>query len=71
MLYEIRIKKPDGTLKKVISAEEVDKIYWKQFYESENSIGLVTSPKAKVPNWVKQRLDLVFPDAYEIARFAN
>ncbi len=71
MLYEVRIKKPDGSIKEVISADEIDKVYWDHFYESESNIGLVTGPKAQVPNWVKQKLDLTFPDNYDLSRQAN
>lgn len=62
MIYEVKIKKPDGSLKKVISSDELEKTYWETFYKNEENIGLVTAPKAQVPNWVKQRLDVHYPD---------
>lgn len=68
MLYEVKIKKPDGTVKKVVSKDEVDKVYWDHFFEGESNIGLVTGLKAQVPNWVKKKLDLTFPDNYELTR---
>lgn len=64
MIYEVKIKKPDGSLKKVISSEELEKTYWETFYKNEENIGLVTAPKAQVPSWVKQRLDLDYPDNF-------
>lgn len=63
MIYEVKIIKPDGSLKEVISSERLEKMYWDTFYKNEENIGLVTAPKAQVPAWVKQRLDLNYPDS--------
>ncbi|CAI2717273.1 hypothetical protein [Nitrospina watsonii] len=63
MIYEVKIKKPDGSLKEVISSDRLEKMYWETFYQNENNIGLVTTPKSQVPTWVKQRLDLNYPDS--------
>ncbi|MCF8719639.1 hypothetical protein [Nitrospina gracilis] len=63
MIYEVKIIKPDGSLKEVISSERLEKMYWETFYKNEENIGLVTAPKAQVPAWVKQRLDLNYPDS--------
>ena len=71
MFYEVKIKKPDGTLKEVITADQLDKLYWSNFYKSEDNIGLVTAPKPQVPSWVKEKLDVSFPDTYEIKKFIN
>ncbi|MGP0565310.1 hypothetical protein ACTRW9_09395 [Nitrospina sp. 32_T5] len=62
MIYEVKIIKPDGSLKEVISSDRLEKMYWETFYKNEDNIGLVTAPKAQVPSWVKQRLDLNYPD---------
>ena len=43
MIYEVKIKKPDGSLKEVISSEKLEKTYWETFYKNEENIGLVTA----------------------------
>ncbi len=62
MFYEVRVKRPDGTVKKVVSEKKLNKMHWENFWKSEEAIGLVTSSKPQVPTWVKQTLDLVYPD---------
>ncbi|NIP99837.1 MAG: hypothetical protein GWM98_05205 [Nitrospinaceae bacterium] len=62
MFYQVRIKKPDGTVKKVISEKKLNRIHWNNFQKSEEEIGLVTASKQQVPTWVKQKLDLEYPD---------
>lgn len=66
MFYEVRIKKPDGTVKKVVSSQKLNKIHWENFQKSEEAIGLVTSNKPQVPNWVKQTLDVVYPETLDM-----
>ena len=62
MFYEVRIKRADGSVKKVVSKEKLNKIHWENFWKSEEAIGLVTSNKVQVPTWVKQKLDVVYPE---------
>ena len=62
MFYEVRIKNPDGSVKKVVSSQKLNKIHWENFQKSEDAIGLVTANKAQVPAWVKQTLDLNYPE---------
>lgn len=64
MFYEVRIKKADGTVKKIVSERKLTRIHWDNFQKSEEEIGLVTASKQQVPAWVKQRLDLEYPETY-------
>ncbi|PIR01174.1 MAG: hypothetical protein COV66_02895 [Nitrospinae bacterium CG11_big_fil_rev_8_21_14_0_20_45_15] len=65
MFYQVRIFKSDGELEKTIESEELSKKFWDEFYNSENSITLVSNGKTQTPRWVKERLDAEFPVAVE------
>jgi hypothetical protein len=64
MFYQVRIKRPDGTVKKVVSEQKLNRIHWDNFQKSEEEIGLVTASKQQVPTWVKQKLDLEYLETY-------
>jgi hypothetical protein len=64
MFYQVRIKRPDGTVKKVVSEKKLNRIHWNNFQKSEEEIGLVTASKQQVPTWVKQKLDLEYLETY-------
>jgi hypothetical protein len=64
MFYQVRIKRPDGTVKKVVSEKKLNRIHWDNFQKSEEEIGLVTASKQQVPTWVKQKLDLEYLETY-------
>ncbi len=63
MFYEVRIKNPDGTLKKVVTQKALKKLHWENFQKAEDGIGLVTASRPQVPAWVKQNLDATYPEA--------
>ncbi len=64
MFYQVRIKRPDGTVKKIVSEKKLNHRHWKNFQKSEEEIGLVTASKQQVPTWVKQKLDLEYMETY-------
>ncbi len=64
MFYEVRIKKADGTVKRIVSEKKLNNMHWEKFKKSEEEIGLVTASKQQVPAWVKQKLDLEYPETY-------
>ena len=64
MFYEVRIKRADGSVKKVVSEKKLNRIHWQNFQKSEEEIGLVTASKQQVPAWVKQKLDLEYMETY-------
>ena len=64
MFYQVRIKRADGTVKKVVSEQKLNNRHWENFQKSEEEIGLVTASKQQVPAWVKQKLDLEYPETY-------
>ena len=64
MFYQVRIKRADGTVKKVISEKKLNNLHWDNFQKSEEEIGLVTASKQQVPAWVKQKLDLEYMETY-------
>ncbi len=64
MFYQVRIKRPDGTVKKVVSEQKLNRRHWENFQKSEEEIGLVTASKQQVPTWVKQKLDVEYPETY-------
>jgi len=64
MFYEVRIKRADGSVKKVVSEKKLTNIHWSNFQKSEEEIGLVTASKQQVPSWVKQKLDLEYIETY-------
>jgi Holliday junction resolvasome RuvABC endonuclease subunit len=64
MFYQVRIKRADGTVKKVVSEKKLNRIHWENFQKSEEEIGLVTASKQQVPTWVKQKLDLEYMETY-------
>ncbi len=69
MFYEVRIKNPDGTLKKVVSQKTLNRIHWENFNKAEEGIGLVTTSRPQVPGWVKQNLDLAYPETGDMNGF--
>ena len=66
MFHEVKVFSQNGKLKKVVSSHELSQAYWKRFGNSEDKIGLTTTARANVPRWVKDRLDLEFPDFKEL-----
>ena len=64
MFYQVRIKRPDGTVKKVVSESKLTRRHWDNFQKSEEEIGLVTASKQQVPTWIKQKLDVEYPETY-------
>ena len=63
MFYEVRIKNADGSLKKVVTQSTLKKMHWENFQKSEDGIGLVTASRPQVPAWVKQNLDVTYPES--------
>ncbi len=64
MFYEVRIKRADGTVKRVVSEKKLNRIHWDNFQKSEEEIGLVTASKQQVPSCIKKKLDLTYPETY-------
>jgi Holliday junction resolvasome RuvABC endonuclease subunit len=64
MFYQVRIKRADGTLKKIVSEKKLNNMHWDNFQKSEEEIGLVTASKQQVPAWVKRKLDLEYMETY-------
>jgi len=67
MFHEVRIKFPDGTVKKVVSEKALQRLHWQHFDEAENRISLLTTTQKPVPGWVKRNLDVLFPDLPEVS----
>lgn len=65
MFYDVRILSPDGTMKKVITSNELKTTHWNNFRKAEESLSLQTSERRKIPQWIKEKLDLQFPDFSE------
>jgi hypothetical protein len=65
MFYEVRVYKPNGTLKKKISSTELSNWHWKKFEQIEEGIGLNNFGIKPVSAWVKAKLDLEFPSNLE------
>ncbi len=65
MFYDVRVLNADGTMKKVISSHELKTSHWDKFRQSEESLSLQTADRRKIPQWVKEKLDLQFPDYSE------
>ncbi|GJL78205.1 MAG: hypothetical protein NPINA01_11940 [Nitrospinaceae bacterium] len=65
MFYEVKVLNPDGTMKKVVSSDDLKKTHWDNFRKAEESMSLQTSDRRKVPQWVKETLDAQFPDGSE------
>ena len=66
MFHEVRIFNPDGKIKQVVSSNKLSQLYWQQFMDGENNISLVSTGRAKVPTWVKRRLDQEYPDFFNM-----
>lgn len=64
MFYQVRIKRADGTVKRIVSEKKLNRMHWENFQKSEEEIGLVTASKQQVPTWVKQKLDLEYLETY-------
>ncbi len=62
MFYEVRVKRPDGTVKDVLSGQQLSKIYWDQFWQNEESIRKNRPGSPNVSESVRQTLDVMFPD---------
>jgi hypothetical protein len=62
MFYEVKVLDPQGKLKQVISANELRQVHWQNFKEMEEKNQLTTTGRERVPRWVKERLDVEFPD---------
>ena len=70
MFYDVRVLNPDGTMKKVITSSELQLTHWDKFRKSEESLSLQTSERRKIPQWIKEKLDLQFPD-YSESRYTD
>ncbi len=60
MFYEVRVYNPDGSVKKVVSTQELKQTHWDNFRKAEESMSLQNSERPRVPQWVKQTLDSQF-----------
>lgn len=65
MFHEVRIFNPEGKIKKVVSGDQLSRMFWQQFRDAEDKVSLVTTGRAKVPTWVKQRLDQEYPEFFD------
>ena len=65
MFYEVKVLNPDGSMKNLISSNDLQKTHWDNFRKSEESLSLQTSERRKIPQWVKETLDVRFPDISE------
>ena len=70
MFYDVKVLSPDGTMKKVITSNELQTTHWDNFRKSEESLSLQTSERRKIPQWVKEKLDIQFPD-YSESRYTD
>jgi len=61
MFFEVRIYKPDGTLKNKLSSAELGEKYWQQLENIEGETVSSNSGTKPVAGWVKAKLDLEFP----------
>ncbi len=62
MFYEVRVKDPMGNVKQVITSQELRQAHWKNFKEMEEQNLLTSTGRDRVPRWVKDKLDVEFPD---------
>ncbi len=62
MFYEVRVFDPSGNLKKKIPSDYLTKQFWEKFYQNENEKSFGSVLSTKIPSWVKEKLDLEFPD---------
>ncbi|MCH8311452.1 MAG: hypothetical protein IID17_00530 [Nitrospinae bacterium] len=70
MFYDVKVLNPDGTMKKVITSNELKLTHWENFRKAEENLSLQTAERRKVPPWIKEKLDLQFPDFSE-SRYAD
>lgn len=62
MIFEVRVLDASGKIKKVISREEISRKHWEQFRKEEEGYCFAQAGKSTIPRWVKERLDIEFPD---------
>ncbi len=67
MFHQVRVLSPSGKVKAIISEEELSRLYWKKFFNSEDSYNMVQTNSRQVPSWVRKRLDLEYVDSPEKA----
>lgn len=60
MFYEVRVFNADGRIKKVITTNELRRTHWDNFRKAEESMSLPNSERVRVPQWIKDTLDLEF-----------
>ncbi len=65
MFHRVRVLSPSGKVNAIISEEELSRVYWEKFFNSENSYSMVQSNSRQVPSWVRKRLDLEYVDSSE------
>ncbi|MFQ5482836.1 MAG: hypothetical protein ACE5ER_08755 [Nitrospinaceae bacterium] len=70
MIYPVKILDQNGKVKQIISSSSLTDKYWKEFYDEEESIGLMSGPRAKkIPESVRRQMDLQFPGLNETSTF--
>jgi len=70
MFYDVKVLNPDGTMKNIISSKQLQTAHWENFRKSEESLSLQTSERRKIPQWIKEKLDIQFPD-YSESRYTD
>lgn len=68
MFYEVKVFNPDGSVKKVVSTQELKQTHWDNFRKSEESMSLQNSDRPRVPQWVKQTLDSRFLEVTDYSK---
>ena len=64
MLFEVKIYSPEGELKKVINRTQLSQRHWEKFKNDEEKVTFANNDRPRVPKWIKEKLDLEFPEIH-------
>ncbi|MBT5549238.1 MAG: hypothetical protein HOJ79_02040 [Nitrospina sp.] len=62
MFYPVRIFDSRGKLKKTLSSQEAEKLFWQKFYDEEKSMSLGAAGRKGLSNAQRKALNIKFSE---------
>lgn len=71
MLHQVRIFDSKGKIKKILCRREVENLFWKRFWEKEESKNSRPAGEKKLSYQMKKMLKSQFPELYDLSYLYN
>lgn len=69
MFYDVRVLDPNMRARKIISARELTRKFWRDFYHGEKDKSFTKTGGKKIPQALRKKLEAQFPELYDLSHF--